>query len=267
MDGLILAAGFGSRLRDMFASKPLALVNGVSLLEISLRQLMSAGVTRAVVVMGYQAAAIEAASVELQARLGLEIITTRVDDWERPNGYSVMAGAALLPGEYLLVMCDHLLSTPILRGLANASREGRDVTLAIDRQTVSPLIDPEDATWVETREDGFIARIGKGLPTYNAVDCGAFLAGQGLAKAIGEEIAAGKSGSLSDGMQWLAERGRAATYDIGALGDGSGRGAGGRAGLGAWWMDVDDPKAHAKAEAQLNGSFALLQGAKETTPA
>jgi len=194
MDGLILAAGFGSRLRELSASKPLALVNGVSLLEISLRQLSSAGVTRGVVVTGYEAAAVESAVAELRAKLDLEILTTRVDDWEKPNGYSVIAGARLLPGEYLLVMCDHLLSTPILRGLAGASSEACDVTLAIDRQTVSPLIAPEDATWVETRPDGTIGRIGKDIESYDAVDCGAFLAGPGLAVAIEEAIAAGKAG-------------------------------------------------------------------------
>lgn len=251
MDGLILAAGFGSRLRDKFACKPLALVNGVSLLEISLRQLTSAGVSRAVVVTGYQADAIEAAVAKLRAKLDLEILTTRVDDWEKPNGYSVMAGAGLLPGEYLLVMCDHLLSTPILTGLSKSSSATRDVTLAIDRQTVSPLIDPDDATWVETRSDGFIAHIGKQIAKYDAVDCGAFLAGPGLAKAIEEAVAQGKAGSLSDGMQLLADKGRAATFDIGD----------------AWWMDVDDPKAHAQAEAELGGSFARLDERREVAPA
>ncbi|UAB77814.1 NTP transferase domain-containing protein [Erythrobacter sp. SCSIO 43205] len=256
MDGLILAAGFGSRLREIAASKPLARVNGVSLLELSLRQLASAGVNRAVVVTGYQADAVEAAVTELRERLDVEILTTRVDDWEKPNGYSVVAGASHLPGEYLLVMCDHLLSTPILRGLANSGSPTRDVTLAIDRQVVSPLIDPDDATWVKMHDDGFIESIGKEISQYDAVDCGAFLAGPGLARAILAAIAEGKSGSLSDGMQWLADRGRAATLDIGALEGGQ-----------AWWMDVDDPKAHALAEAQLAGSFALLDGRGEVAPA
>lgn len=255
MDGLILAAGFGRRLRELAASKPLAMVNGVSLLEISLRQLASAGVTRAVVVTGYEADAVEAKVAELRKALDLEILTTRVDDWEKPNGYSVIAGARLLPGDYLLVMCDHLLSTPILRGLVGTNSDThpdtRDVTLAIDCQTESPLIDPEDATWVKTGVDGFIARIGKEIPQYDAVDCGAFLAGPGLAKAIEEAIAVGKSGSLSDGMQWLADQGRAATFDIGD----------------AWWMDVDDPKAHAQAEAEFGGSFALLRAEREAANA
>ncbi|KEO92221.1 nucleotidyl transferase [Erythrobacter longus] len=246
MDGLILAAGFGSRLRDLFASKPLAEVNGVTLLEIAVRQLASAGAGkdggRIVVVTGYQADAVEAAVADLRARMELEIITTRVDDWEKPNGHSVLAGAKLLRANYLLVMCDHILSSAILRGLAGAGHSQHGVTLAIDRQTVSPLIDPDDATWVQTRGACLIERIGKGLEAYDAVDCGAFLATPALAEAIVEAIDQGKPGSLSDGMQMLADRGAAATHDIGD----------------AWWMDVDDPKAHRMAQDLLDERFSLL---------
>jgi choline kinase len=106
------------------------------------------------------------------------------------------------------------------------------VTLAIDRRLDNPLVDPDDATWVRLDERGFITAIGKTIEPYDAVDCGAFLATPELATAIREAIAAGKAGSLSDGMQVLADRGRAATMDIDD----------------AWWMDVDDPRAHALAE-------------------
>jgi choline kinase len=108
----------------------------------------------------------------------------------------------------------------------------RDVTLAIDLNIDNPLVDPDDATWVKTDTDGFITAIGKTIPAWDAVDCGAFLATPRLAEAIAAAIAAGKAGSLSDGMQWLSDRHRAATHEIG----------------GAWWMDVDDPRAHALAE-------------------
>jgi choline kinase len=144
-------------------------------------------------------------------------------------------------------MCDHILASGILRGLAEAGNDASDVTLAIDRVTTSPLIDPDDATWVKLGAGGFIDQIGKHLRQYDAVDCGAFLATPALAKAIGEAIDQGKQGSLSDGMQLLASRGRAATFDIAGAADG-----------GAWWMDVDDPKAHAQAEHLLADGFSLL---------
>lgn len=243
MDGLILAAGFGSRLRDLFPSKPLATVKGVSLLEIAVRQLVSAGADRVVVVTGYNAEMIEEGIAQIAARAGCEIVATRIQDWEKPNGYSVMAGARLIGGNYLLVMCDHVLSTPILKGLAGVQSGDRGVTLAIDTQTKSQLIDPDDATWVETHGDGFIKRIGKGLDSYDAVDCGAFLATPALAGAIQQAIDQGAMGSLSDGMQLLADRGQAATLDI----------------SGAWWMDIDDPRAHAMAEELLDDGFSTLR--------
>jgi 1L-myo-inositol 1-phosphate cytidylyltransferase len=87
---------------------------------------------------------------------------------------------------------------------------------------------------VRTDPRGFIRAIGKTIPDYDAVDCGAFLATPELALAIAEAVRQGKPGSLSDGMQLLADAGRAATMDIGE----------------AWWLDVDDPRAHALAEAQ-----------------
>ena len=248
MDALIIAAGYGSRLRDLSDSKPLTPVAGVPLLELAVRQAVAAGVGRVVVVTGHQAIEIEKFLPTLSARVGVPVVSERVLHWSTPNGYSVMAGAAKIAsmggGDYLLVMADHIFEGSILERLAQEGTKSRGVTLAIDRRTANPLLDPDDATWVKTDRDGRIEAIGKALADYDAVDCGAFLATPELAKAIQAAIAEGKSGSLSDGMQRLADAGRAATMDIGE----------------AWWLDVDDPRAHALAEAEaprfLPGIFA-----------
>jgi choline kinase len=202
------------------------------MIEIGIRQAMAAGIARVIVVTGHRADQVEDFLADLALRLGIPIVPVRVADWSKPNGYSVLAGAAQCSGNYLLMMADHLFEAGILQGLLAVGDETRDVTLAIDRRIDSPLVDPEDATWVKTDDRGYISAIGKTIASYDAVDCGAFLATPGLASAIETAIAAGRSGSLSDGMQALADGGRAATFDIG---DG-------------WWMDVDDPRAHALAE-------------------
>lgn len=238
MDALIIAAGFGSRLLDISSSKPLTPVAGVPLIELGVRQAQAAGVRRVVIVTGHEAARVEAFLPELAARIGIEIVAERCADWTLPNGYSVMAGAARIAGDYLLMMADHIFATPILQRLAGQANAAHGVTLAIDRRVVSPLIDPDDATWVKMAGDGRIVAIGKTIAVYDAVDCGAFLATPELAPAIAAAILAGKSGSLSDGMQRLADAGRAATMDIGADEH------------DAWWLDVDDPRAHAIAEDQ-----------------
>lgn len=248
MDAVIIAAGYGSRLRDLSDSKPLTPVAGVPLIEIGVRQAQAAGVRRVTVVTGHAADRLEPFLADLSARAGIPILAERVADWSQPNGWSVMAGAARVAAaggrDFLLLMADHIFSAGILAQLVGVGAADRGVTLAIDRHTTNPLVDPDDATWVETAPDGRIRAIGKTIPRYDAVDCGAFLATPELPAAIAAAIAAGAAGSLSDGMQRLADAGRAATLEIG----------------GAWWMDVDDPRAHALAEAQaprhLAGWFA-----------
>jgi 1L-myo-inositol 1-phosphate cytidylyltransferase len=244
MDALIIAAGFGSRLREVSKSKPLTLIAGASLLELGVRQAKAAGVQRVVVVTGYRAELIEAFLPELSARVGIPVVPERIADWSTPNGYSVIAGAARIDGDFLLMMSDHIFSGSILTRLAQQGAADRGVTLAIDRRTTSELVDPDDATWVQTDDRGFIHAIGKTIAPYNAVDCGAFLATPELPQAIAAAIADGKSGSLSDGMQRLADAGRAATFDIGD----------------AWWIDVDDPAMLDLAEAQTPQELPEIYG-------
>lgn len=232
MDALILAAGFGSRLRELSRSKPLTPIGGVPLLELGIRQAGAAGAARAVVVTGYLAEEVEAALPAIARKAGIPVVAQRVADPARPNGFSVMAGAALIEGDYLLMMADHVFAGSILRDLVALRGADRGLTLAIDRRVRHPLLDPDDATWVRTGDGGAIRAIGKGLTDFDAVDCGAFLATDELAPAIAAAVARGRPGSLSDGVQVLAEAGRAATLDIGE----------------AWWLDVDDRRAHEAAE-------------------
>ena len=245
MDALIIAAGFGSRLREISDSKPMTPVAGIPLLELGVRQAKAAGAARVVVVTGHQADQLEAALPALAQRAGIAVEPARVDNWSQPNGWSVLAGAEQIAGDYLLMMSDHIFSAPILTGLARQGGADRGVTLAVDRRIDDPLIDPDDATWVERTDGGFIRAIGKTIALYDAVDCGAFLATPELAEAIRGAIAGGQAGSLSEGMQRLADQGRAATWEIG----------------GAWWLDVDDPRAHELAEAQAPHQLAEVYAA------
>ena len=248
MDALILAAGYGSRLAGVAPVKPLAEVAGAPLLEWSVRQAAGAGVRRAVVVTGHAADAVEARLPGIAARCGVEVEACRLADWSRPNGFSVIAGAGRIADNYLLLMADHLFAAGLLAELMRAKVQSNGVVLAIDRNITAPAIDPADATWVARHGDGRIARIGKHLATFDAVDCGAFIATPDLAAAIAAAMAAGAAGSLSDGMQWLADRGAANTVDV----------------TGHGWIDVDDPQMLALAE-QIAPSFLPVQAS--TIPA
>jgi 1L-myo-inositol 1-phosphate cytidylyltransferase len=224
MDCLIIAAGYGSRLRAVSPSKPLTPVAGAPLIERVIRAAAEGGATRFVVATGHEAARLEA----FLATLPFPIEPVRVADWSLPNGHSVLAGAARIAGDYLLTMSDHLFDPAIVTALRAAPPAA--LTLAVDRDLANPLLDMDDATKVATGEDGAIVRIGKTLDRFDAVDTGLFRATPALAGAI----AAG-GGSLSDGVQRLADEGAAMALDV----------------SGRFWLDVDDPAALAKAEARL----------------
>jgi len=221
---LIIAAGHGSRLREISPSKPLTPVAGMPLIERVVRAAAAGGTTSFTIVTGHEAARLEAFLAGLTE---FAIETVRVADWDLPNGYSVLAGAARIEGDYLLTMADHLFDPAIVERLIAAPPAA--LTLAVDKDLANPLLDMDDATKVALGEDGAIAAIGKTLEKFDAIDTGVFRATPALAEAIGA------GGSLSEGVQRLAKSGRARTLDV----------------TGLRWLDVDDPVALAKAEKML----------------
>ena len=235
MKCLIIAAGQGTRLRALAPSKPLARVAGVPLLEHVVRSAAAGGASAFVIVTGYEAEGVESFLAGLAERTGLPIEAVRNPDWDRPNGLSVLAAAARLESEFVLLMSDHLFDPAILSGLIAADRGDSALTLAADFAVDDPRLDLDDATKIALGEGNRIRRIGKTLPAYDAIDTGIFIAGPPLFDALRASLAAGGSGSLSEGVQALADSGRALVWDCG----------------GRWWLDVDDEAAFAKAEAAL----------------
>ncbi len=234
VQGLIVAAGLGSRLRPIAASKPLARVGGTPLIQSVIESAAQGGVGRFVVVTGYEAEGLEGFLADLTASTGIVIETVRNSDWLKPNGLSVVAARPLLEKRFVLMMADHLLEPAIIADLLAAPTK-RGVTLAVDRRLNNPLVDLDDVTRVETDTAGRILKIGKGIEPYDAFDTGVFLAGPMLLDAVEDDLAEGGPGSISGGMTRLADRGLAHTFDIGAR----------------VWLDIDDPVAHGQAEQRL----------------
>lgn len=225
----------------MAASKPLAEVAGRPLIEHIVRRARAGGATRFLVVTGYSPEPLEAFLADLAGREGLEIETVRNDEWERPNGLSVLAAAPKLAPRFLLLMSDHLFDPAMLEILIAAEPRAA-LTLAVDYRVDNPLIDLDDATKVQADEAGRIVRLGKTLADYNAIDTGLFRAGPALIEALQHVVAHGGQGSLSEGVQRLADEGEARVVDIGSL----------------WWLDVDDPRALALAQEALGGGKELI---------
>ena len=239
---LIIAAGKGTRLRGLAASKPLARVGGAPLIEHVIAMAAAGGASSFAVVTGYEAGPLEAALEALAERTGLAIEAVRNEEYERPNGVSVLKAAdALGGGEFVLLMSDHLFDPAILRRVM-AGRRG-ELTLGADFRVTRPDLDLDDATKLRLGAEGRIVGIGKALEVYDAVDTGIFVAGPKLLEAIRASIEAGGAGSLSEGVQRLAADGSAFAFDIG---DG-------------WWVDVDDEPAFRRAEAELPGVLASMR--------
>ncbi|MDP1028367.1 NTP transferase domain-containing protein [Sphingomonas sp. KR1UV-12] len=223
---VLLAAGHGSRLRASAPYKPLCPVAGRPLIDHALCGMAEAGLTRAIVVLGYGAEAIADHLARRRWPLAVETVMTR--DHHEPNGVSVLAAAPLLAGEpAVLAMCDHLVAPALYTRLA-CTGAGDGATLGIDRRVGHPWVDPDDVTWVRT-EDDLIVDIGKGLAGADCYDTGVFAIGPALFAALGSFGAP----SLTDGMRLLAGEARARVVDCSDLD----------------WIDVDDPAALAKAEA------------------
>ncbi|HEX9931913.1 MAG TPA: NTP transferase domain-containing protein [Allosphingosinicella sp.] len=241
MQCLIIAAGQGSRLRSKAASKPLAEIAGRPLIAHVIQRARAGGATSFVVVTGYAGRGLEEFLARFSADEGVAIDCVRNEEWRRPNGVSVAAAAPRLAERFLLVMSDHLVDPGIVAETIAAPERG-DLCLAVDRAIDNPLIDLDDATKVVTGEDGRIVRLGKAIEGYDAIDTGVFRCGKALIDAIGASVAAGGQGSLSEGVQRLADKGRAFTVDIG----------------GRWWLDVDDPRALALAQTRLGEAKELI---------
>lgn len=242
MKCLIIAAGQGTRLRSLAASKPLAEIHGTPLIEHVIRLAAGGGASGFVVVTGYEAEGVEQFLAGLASRSGLAIETVRNSDWARPNGVSVLAAAPRLDGEFVLLMSDHLFDPAILSGLLAARPREAALTLACDWRIDRPDLDLDDATKVRLRDGRRIVRIGKEIGAYEAVDTGVFVTGPALFAALEESLATGGAGSLSEGVQRLADAGKAFAHDMGS----------------GWWVDVDDEPAFHRAGRELPAQLARL---------
>jgi 1L-myo-inositol 1-phosphate cytidylyltransferase len=231
---LIIAAGRGSRLARLFPHKPLIPVAGTALLERVMAGAAAAGIDEFVVVSGHGAGEIGRAVAAIAGRRKLAATVVFNPDWEKENGLSVLAAREALPGDFVLLMADHLFDDRILRSLLAVPLGEGQVILAVDSRIAGhPHVDLDDVTKVQVR-DGRIVAIGKTIPAYNAFDTGIFRCTPALFAGLEESARRGDC-SLSGGIRVLAETQNALALDSG----------------GRFWIDIDDERALALAEAEL----------------
>lgn len=233
--GVVLAAGFGSRLEgvsDATSLKPLTPVAGEPLLLRTFRSLALAGCSRVIVVLGHGADAVRSA-VEHAYRGSLALEFVFNEHYRLANGVSVLSARQRVPGDFVLTMADHVFGDDVMRLAAAHQPPAGGATLLVDYQ-VAEVFDLDDATRVLER-DGRIADIGKLIPEFNCVDTGLFVCSQGLMDALQTVFDERGDASLSDGVSRLAADERMTVLDIGS----------------GFWQDVDTPEMLAEAERRL----------------
>jgi choline kinase len=233
--GVILAAGFGSRLAGVDLStdlKPLTPVAGTPLIVRTLQSLERAGCQRVVIVLGYKPEVMQA-GIEAVYDGPLDLVFTVNEQYALKNGLSVLAARPLVEETFVLTMADHVFGDEVMELARVHTPTPGHATLLVDAK-IDTIFDMDDATKVQV-EDGKVRAIGKELADFNAIDTGVFICTDGLMEALAHIYAQQGDASLSDGVQHLAASSHMDTLDIG---DG-------------FWQDVDTPEMLAHATEML----------------
>jgi 1L-myo-inositol 1-phosphate cytidylyltransferase len=225
---IILAAGKGERLvSGLSFPKPAKRVGGVPLIVRVIRNLELAKVDEVVVIVGYMGDVLR--SLLSRYRFNLDVRFVQNDEFDKPNGTSLLKARAFVQGPTFVLMSDHLWAPELILPIDAYELASDEAVLGIDFD-IARCIDIPDATKVFLQGNR-ILRISKELPEYHALDTGVFK----ITEALMEELARadGPQGcSLSAGVQALAARGAMRAVSVGT----------------AMWVDVDTPMAHAFAE-------------------
>jgi len=232
-NGVILAAGFGSRLAGTVKEtslKPLTPVAGIPLIFRTIHSLEVAGCSKIVIVLGYAYDEIKA-DIEKIYSGKTPVVFVRNEKYKLANGVSVLSALPEIDGdEFVLTMADHILSDEMMQLAAKHVPITNGATLLVDFK-IDSIFDMDDATKVY-QEEGLIVRIGKMITDYNCIDTGVFVCTKGLTEFIQTVYNEKGDASLSDGVQALSARKRMAVLDI----------------KDAFWQDIDTPEMLGHAE-------------------
>ena len=174
-----------------------------------------------IIITGWQAKTLEN-EIRSQYQGPAELLFVYNRDYNLQNGLSVLSTAQAVVVALLLTMADHILDDDIMKLVSNHQPPEGGATLCVDYK-LDTIFDIDDATKVLAK-DSFIKQIGKNLPKYNCIDTGVFIGTDGLMGAIDRVYKQKGDASLSEGVQFLADRGLMEILDI----------------QDAFWQDVDN---------------------------
>ncbi len=161
---VILAAGFGSRLRPLtdLRPKPLVEVNGTPILHNALRNLEEVGVEEVTIVVGYRKDAIQYACGRRFGRLEINYVESTVFD-KTGSAYSLwLARETLLQGDCYLLEGDVFFEVDALRSLM--------MDEAANASAVAPFEPSMEGSAVVLSDNGYIAEVRMKQTAANLVE-------------------------------------------------------------------------------------------------
>jgi choline kinase len=242
---IILAAGDGGRLAGIMGAlpKPLVPLAGRPIIEYTLDAATAAGIEEVLVVTGYREDEVREELTSIERPFGLTFASN--PEYERGASYSLRAARSF--GEEapsLLLMSDHLLGAGVLQALASAHEalpSGTHASLVAADGCARDLLYTDEATKLALADGPFpreVIDIGKELPAWDALDCGAFMLDPSAWTAVDE---APEDCELSTIFRILADSGGLYAADA----------------SGMPWYDIDTPADLLAATRWLEARLAL----------
>lgn len=224
--GLILAAGYGSRLEGVSAItefKPLTPVAGKPLIFRTISSLEVAGCSKIVIVLGHGHKEIEKAISE-SYKGNTPLIFVFNERFNLSNGVSVLSASDHLGDLFIMTMADHVLGDKLMEIAKDYKPKEGAAALLVDYK-IDSIFDMDDATKVLSENDKVVS-IGKGIEHFNCIDTGVFVCTRGILDALSSHFELNGDTSISEGVQDLAEKGNMYTVDVEE----------------GFWQDVDTPE-------------------------
>ena len=225
---VIIAAGRGSRISSISKGLPKILIEvfNKTLLEHLIQNCITIGISDIVIVTGHNSDIIHDFISNNKFDINIELAYN--DDWNLPNGISVLASKNNIPQnhDFMISMSDHFYNDDLLLKIKNSDLTNITVNVGADYKT-DAIHDPDDAMkLIIDRNSNLVSQMSKDLLKYNAVDCGIFKCKYEFFSILQEAKDSGKY-SLSDACNILINHQDLGGVDI----------------EDSIWIDIDTPEA------------------------
>mgnify|MGYP000362531307 CR=1 FL=1 len=223
-EGIILAAGRGTRLRDYIrVPKPLAPLGRFRLIHFPIFSLKVAGVEKLIMVV--RRVALRFVSKLLGHDRDIEHVVVVNEMPYRENGYSLYLGIENTGGRFFFVsMADHIYPPKVPQKLLRDLDVDTDILVAAD--SMPRFIDIREATKIFV-ESGRVKRIGKNIHRFQYIDAGLFIMNRSIRRLVASLVKEFEILRVSDIINHAIDDGYIVRVsDI----------------TGLPWIDVDTPK-------------------------